>query len=1038
MVEKKRRRPLVRLIRFAIFASVSVVLFYLIGVNVFLSTSLFTRFVDAQPDVVDIHFERAWSIFPQHVHAKKLSIRGRDGNVEWIVKLDEAELDIALVSLLKMRFEGSHVRGKGLSFRMRQRPDVAPSAEELASLPAIDGLAPYSIRPPKTPSPDLWNDALYHLWTLDLEDVIAEDVREVWVDHVRYEGSAYVAGRFYFKPNRKVEVGPLRVLAERGALSSGKNRVAEAFDGSSADVTVEPFDPRTATLTDIVHGLSCVSDVHATLPEPGRMSPAGVNVHGPVELRRGVLRITHGRLENDSHVVVAAPKAVVSSGAYRASGAITLDGDVESDRLDFRAEIATLDARRATRPLLRASKAIATGDAAALDLTHAFEDLHIVVDVPDADLGSVRKLNRFIPPKTPVAIVKGDARADLHFEAWRADARATGRATLRSDNLDFRLAKMNVRGRASVNAAFASYRFGTRRLDGASLTIDVSNGELASADAPTTPLVRVNQARLTARASKMDSKDPLRDLDVSISIPAADVVSSDLLHAYLPKGSEMKLLSGRSRFALKVDVGIANHLARGSLDLQSHGLMLAYRDFRLDAKLAAHARVHDWRWETGDLALDDARVDVSDVTMAKGGAAIPGLAIAKIGLGAKSTRFDFGDPLAQVTLSAFFADARVRDMSTLNAFLPAHATFGFEGDKAAFDARVDIDVSQHSASGTLHAHASNLGAGGKTLHVLGDVDLAAKFTDWSFAKDTVDVRDARVEMSHVLGRFGAAHAPDFSVERLFVSASTSRFDIARPTLKGADFHLVVDKGVLPDARALAPLISPNGVIKIESGAVRVSAKVDVSYERRAAAGDVVIDLTRAGIRLHDTRLSGNLRFVAKIAGFDPERSTLDVSGTRLEMRDIAVTGAVARTSNWRGDVVLSRALLRLEPDMMLDAVVRIDARDARPILAIAFGHDLPKLVLSLTDVPHLRASSRVIVSAKEVALLDFDARGGDLALYGNYATRAKHRRAGIVVKKAFLSVGLRGDDKGVHLRFFGLNGWLRDRRREVDAIVARD
>ena len=140
MVEKKRRRPLVRLIRFAIIASVSVVLFYLIGVNVFLSTSLFTRFVDAQPDVVDIHFERAWSIFPQHVHAKKLSIRGRDGNVEWIVKLDEAEVDIALVSLLKMRFEGSHVRGKGLSFRLRQRPDVAPSAEELATMPTIDGL----------------------------------------------------------------------------------------------------------------------------------------------------------------------------------------------------------------------------------------------------------------------------------------------------------------------------------------------------------------------------------------------------------------------------------------------------------------------------------------------------------------------------------------------------------------------------------------------------------------------------------------------------------------------------------------------------------------------------------------------------------------------------------------------------------------------------------------------------------------------------------------------------------------------------------
>ena len=683
-------------------------------------------------------------------------------------------------------------------------------------------------------------------------------------------------------------------------------------------------------------------------------------------------------------------------------------------------------------------RSIATGDAAALDLAHAFDDLHVVVDVPDADLGSVRKLNRFIPPKTPVAIVNGDARADLHVEAWLADARATGHATLRSDNLDFRLAKMNVRGRASVNAAFASYRFGTHRLDGASLTIDVSNGELASADAPTAPLVRMNQARLTARSPTMDVKDPLRDLAVSISIPTADVASSDLLHAYLPKGSEMKVVSARSRFALNVDVGIANHLARGSLDLQSRGLTLAYRDFRLDAKLAAHARVHDWHWETGDLALDEARVDVSDVTMAKDGAATPGLAIAKIGLGAKSTKFDFGDPLAKVTLSAFFADARVRDLSALNAFLPANATFGFEGEKAAFDARVDIDVSQHSASGTLHAHASNLGAAGKVLHLVGDVDLLGQLHRLELRER--DRRHTRCSRGDVARRRSLRRRArsGFLRRASLLSASTPRFDLARPTLKGADFHLVVEKAELPDARALAPLMSPNGVIGIESGAVRVSANVDVSYERRAAAGDVVIDLTRAGIRLHDTRLSGDLRFVAKLAGFDPEHGTLDLSGTRLEMRDIAVTGAVADTSSWRGDVVLSRALLRVEPDMMLDAVVHIDARDARPILAIAFGHDLPKLVLSLTDVPHLRATSRVIVSANEVALLDFDARGGDLALYGNYATRAKHRRAGIVVKKAFLSVGLRRDDKGMHLRFFGLSGWLRDRRREVDVIVARD
>ena len=174
------RWPPRRLARLALAVLVSFFALYLATINVFLSTSLFTRFVNAQPDTIEIHFARGWSIVPGHVHAKQLSIRGRDSNVEWILRLDAVEFDVSFLGLLRQRFEASNVHGEGLSLRLRKRLEAAPSSlDEVATLPPIEGLPPYSLHPPKTPSPALWDDAAYNLWTVHLEGIVAQSVREI-------------------------------------------------------------------------------------------------------------------------------------------------------------------------------------------------------------------------------------------------------------------------------------------------------------------------------------------------------------------------------------------------------------------------------------------------------------------------------------------------------------------------------------------------------------------------------------------------------------------------------------------------------------------------------------------------------------------------------------------------------------------------------------------------------------------------------------------------------------------------------------------
>jgi hypothetical protein len=1021
------RRALVRLFRYVVIAAASLVILYLVAANVFLTRAVFDAIVDANPDIVDIHFERAWSIFPARVHAKNLSIRGRDSHVEWRITLDEVVFDVRASAFFKRRFEAHDVHGKGISFRLRQRPDAPPA--DVTNIVPIEGLPPYSVRPPPTPAPDRWNDAAYHLWGVRLDRVVAEDVREVWIDRTRFEGNARVEGGFDFQPVRFVVVGPLHVVAERGRVTTHKGIVTEAFDGSVVDLTIARFDPRTATGADILGGLSTDADAHAALPDVARVS---LPLDGALNVSRAAIHIKAGRLEPDSHLVASAPSATFTTDAHRVSGALDVTADV-MDRFAFRAVGSGLEVSRKNETILRAPKVIATGDGSALELVRVLEYLHVVVLLPEGDILTLRGLSRYIPKKTPLSIEEGRAKTEARVEAWVAEKRATGHVAVRADHLAFHLAKLRVSGRTDVRAEIGTYRFGSHRLEDASLAIAVSTGALASSRSPDTPLVTVNGARLDATAPLVDLDDPLRQLAVAIALPSADVVSKGLLREYLPKGSEMQIASSRSRFSLRSNLAIADHVARGSLDIQSRELAIAYRDFQLDAQLHARARVHDWRWQTGDLVLDEARVDVNDVTLAKADA--PGLSIARIGLAASSPYFQFSDPLAKIDLAAFFVDAKVRDFATINSFLPDQATFRFEGTEATFGARLDVAIADHTANGTLRAHAKRFGAAGKTAHLEGDVDLFVDFADWSFSRNTLAVRDSRVEISRVASRLHPEGASDFTMDRLFVAMRSPRFDLQRPSLEGADFRLIVKNGALPDARALAPLLPKDSVFGIEAGAAHVDSDVIVSSSRRAALGTVDLGLTHARIRLKTLRVSGDFRFIGQLSGFDPDRRRFDFSGTHVEIRNVAVTGATAKTTNWSGNVALSRTSLALASPITLDTVVHLEARDARPFLAILFQNDLPKIAVDLTDMPHLTASTRMVATARELALLDLDARGGNLSLRGSYAVREGHRRGGVIVKKWFLSAGVRIEDDGASLRLFGLDGWLRDRNRDVNALL---
>jgi hypothetical protein len=495
-----RLRPLWwRVVRAVVLAIVLGEAVYVVAINATFATPLFESIVDSDPLTIDIHYERGWSLLPGRIHAKRLSIRGRDSNVEWILRLDDVTFDVSLWGLLRRRFDVSRARGSGLSLRLRSRIDAQLiTPEKIANLPPVDGFGPVPLRPFQKCTKDEWSDADYHLWTIHLANVVADNVREVWIDDGRFQGRARVQGGFYLRPIRSASVGPASVDISSGSAQVGATSWLDSIV-ASADVTVGPFDPRADHGDALLHRVSLDLGGRSTFPTLANLPislPDWIRLAGRIDMPRLDLHVKQGVVRGDSHVDARMPRIVAAIGPIEAVGALSFaasvaEGPKDQGRLDVHA---ALDDVRVGDGLLQASRIAATGDAFALDLAHPLGDLHFVVESDDLDLPDARALLPYLHSDT-LALRRGRAHADSRVEMWLADRRAEGRARVRADDVELSVGKTRASGAASVAMSFVAHVAGPLRFENLALDVQSSGLRLANEDLDLVADVRAN-ARL--------------------------------------------------------------------------------------------------------------------------------------------------------------------------------------------------------------------------------------------------------------------------------------------------------------------------------------------------------------------------------------------------------------------------------------------------------------------------------------------------------------------------------------------------------------
>ena len=419
-----------RALRGSLILVAAVWFLYLVAMNVFIRTRIFRDLIGADPTSILVDYRSAYSVLPGRIHADDLRIRGRDSNVEWILSLDRCEFRVSFRDLLIRRFHATDVHGDGLSLRVRQR---RPSftAEEMAALPPVPGFSdpPYSgARPPPL------TDADYNLWTIWLEGVTADHVREVWIDTFRYAGDFRIRGGWFFRPLRWLEIGPASV--EVAALEASHGAGEPWFTGvhGALLVTIHPGDVRDYQTGRGVAGYvstrgSVIGVVRGRPLVARLLDDVGVSATDADGPFAAELAIDHGRIRPGTSIRAGPFTPALRRADLEVTTTLWADAEVDDEGLGH-ADVVVRSARALRGELVRASmrRLDARGSSRDLDLASPLAACSYAAEIAGLTTDSLRYWKELSGAATRLAFDSGtasiDGRVSGTTEPSTLDARA--------------------------------------------------------------------------------------------------------------------------------------------------------------------------------------------------------------------------------------------------------------------------------------------------------------------------------------------------------------------------------------------------------------------------------------------------------------------------------------------------------------------------------------------------------------------------------------------------------------------------------------
>jgi hypothetical protein len=274
--------------------------------------------INGSPRSFVIDWDEATSSWPGRVRIHNLRLRGSDPNVEWTVRLENAELRYSVLALLRRTFLCERLDGTGLAFALRGKIDPKDvKSIDVSLLPPIPGFPDPPLRTPEENS-----RIESHPWLVDVRYVAIDRFEDIWVNALHYVGPARVAGGFLLRPTHLARIGPATLRFDGGALRIGGASEGLTLVGSLATESL-PFEPLQAPgrealkefTTDLkvdakAEHLETVTDF-IRFPEGVRLAGNGPTIRASLSMREGVA---------SGHVSLVVRGGVAQTRSYRLRG----------------------------------------------------------------------------------------------------------------------------------------------------------------------------------------------------------------------------------------------------------------------------------------------------------------------------------------------------------------------------------------------------------------------------------------------------------------------------------------------------------------------------------------------------------------------------------------------------------------------------------------------------------------------------------------------------------------------------------------------
>ena len=419
------------------------------------------RFANRRPDRVQIEWAAARMPTLGQLELDAFQLSGQTRAVQWRLRAEHVSARLRLLDLFSRQLHAPRVTACGVTVWVRRTSRPAQAPGRFGSLPPV---FPEFDDHPRLIGPPAPAVRLVPRWRFVFPDIQVTDVREIWIEDLRYTGGAKAQGGFEFTLGDQFRLLPSEISFDGPGhrMSLGDEAFFSELSGRLAG-HIDAYRPRDlrgwnvlqqVTASGQLTGLSQGIDLlRSTLEKPapwlelsGRES---VRLDATVALEQGRWR-SPSRIAAGDAALEAAGFGYLATGVGRWSWSIEA-APLEQSRVEVHLERVAIRKPPREKPHLENGRLdfVATGEQ--LEGLDPFRLLAPkALDLTDATVADISVYNADLPAATRLRLRSGRARAEAHLEPLSADSEAL-RGT-------FRLAGQRVRATAEGIDLIADFR----------------------------------------------------------------------------------------------------------------------------------------------------------------------------------------------------------------------------------------------------------------------------------------------------------------------------------------------------------------------------------------------------------------------------------------------------------------------------------------------------------------------------------------------------------------------------------------------------